>query len=70
MYSTLISIDPYSTVPMLFCAGHRHGGEVIAVQANFSYGAQVFVEIEEIISSYQVGILGDWGTLKRIPFFN
>ena len=65
MYVHLSQIDPYGTIS---CAGHRHGGEVIAVQANFSYGAQVFEEIEEIISSYQVGILGDLGHLKGMLF--
>lgn len=45
--------------PTLCRAEQRHGTEVIAIQANFAYGAQVFEEIEETISAYQVGILGD-----------
>ena len=45
--------------PTLCCAEQRHGTEVVAIQANFAYGAQVFEEIEETISAYQVGILGD-----------
>jgi 17beta-estradiol 17-dehydrogenase / very-long-chain 3-oxoacyl-CoA reductase len=35
----------------------QYGGEVIALQADFTYGAMIFREIEEVLQAYEVGIL-------------